>query len=68
MFYSVIVPVFNRRKYIKRCLDSIMAQTFSDFELIVVDDGSGDGTGAICDEYMKTYMNVRVFHQKNRGV
>ncbi len=68
MFYSVIVPVFNRRKYIKRCLDSIIAQTFSDFEIIVVDDGSGDGTGAVCDEYMKNYMNVRVFHQKNRGV
>ena len=51
MVYSIIVPVFNRRKYIRRCLDSIMKQSFHDFELIIVDDGSDDGTSEICDEY-----------------
>lgn len=67
MFYSVIIPVFNRKKYICRCIDSVIGQTFSDFELIIVDDGSSDGTGKICDEYEEKYSNIKVVHQENGG-
>ena len=67
MVYSIIVPVFNRRKYIRRCLDSIMKQSFHDFELIIVDDGSDDGTSEICDEYEQGYANIKVHHQRNGG-
>lgn len=67
MVYSIIVPVYNRRKYIRRCLDSIMKQSFQDFELIIVDDGSDDGTAEICDEYGQKYGNIKVHHQQNGG-
>lgn len=67
MLYSIIVPVYNRRKYIRRCLDSIMKQSFQDFELIIVDDGSDDGTAEICDEYEQKYGNIKVHHQQNGG-
>ena len=49
--FSVIVPVWNVEKYIKKCIDSILDQTFKDFELILIDDGSTDSSGIICDEY-----------------
>lgn len=65
---SVIVPVYNVEKYLHRCVDSILAQTFTDFELILVDDGSPDHCGAICDEYARKDARVRVIHQKNAGV
>ena len=65
---SVIVPVYNVEKYIHRCIDSILAQTFTDFELILVDDGSPDNCGAICDEYSEQDYRIRVIHQKNGGV
>lgn len=68
VFISVIVPVFNRKKYIRRCIDSILEQTFSDYEVIIVDDGSCDGTEKVCDEYAKRYDNIKVIHQKNGGV
>ena len=64
---SVIVPVYNAPKYIHRCVDSILAQTFTDFELILVDDGSPDNCGAICDEYAAKDDRVRVIHQENQG-
>ena len=64
---SVIVPVYNVEKYIHRCVDSILAQTFTDFELILVDDGSPDNCPAICDEYAAKDSRVRVIHQKNQG-
>lgn len=57
---SVVVPVYNVEKYLCRCVDSILAQTFSDFELILVDDGSPDKCGAICDEYTKKDSRVYV--------
>ena len=65
---SVIVPVYNVEKYLPRCIDSILAQTFTDFELILVDDGSPDRCGVICDEYAEKDKRVRVIHKENGGV
>lgn len=65
---SVIVPVYNTVKYLHRCIDSILAQTFTDFELLLIDDGSKDGSGKICDEYAAKDSRVRVFHKENGGV
>lgn len=65
---SVIVPVYNVEKYLCRCIDSILSQSFKDFELLLVDDGSTDRSGAICDEYVKKDLRVRVFHKENGGV
>ena len=65
---SVIVPVYKVEKYLHRCVDSILAQTFTDFELLLIDDGSPDNCGAICDEYAQKDNRVRVFHKENGGV
>lgn len=65
---SVIVPVYNVEKYLPRCIDSILAQTFTDFELLLIDDGSKDTSGSICDEYAKKDTRIRVFHKDNGGV
>lgn len=65
---SVIVPVYNTEQYLPRCIDSILAQTFTDFELILVNDGSTDSSGMICNEYAKKDSRIKVFHQGNRGV
>lgn len=65
---SVIVPVYNVEKYLPRCIDSILSQSFTDFELILVDDGSPDNSGKICDEYAQKDNRVRVFHKSNGGV
>ena len=65
---SVIVPVYKAEPFLRRCVDSILAQTFTDFELILVDDGSPDNCGAICDEYAAIDGRVRVIHQENGGV
>ena len=65
---SVIVPVYKVEQYIHRCVDSILAQTFRDFELILVDDGSPDNCPAICDEYAAKDSRVVVIHQKNGGL
>lgn len=65
---SIIVPVYNVEPYLKRCIDSILDQTFKDFELILIDDGSPDGCPKICDEYSRADDRVTVVHQKNAGV
>lgn len=65
---SVIVPVYNVERYLTRCIDSILAQTFTDFELLLIDDGSTDNSGKICDEYAEKDKRIRVFHKKNGGV
>ena len=65
---SIIVPVYNVEKYLNRCVDSILNQTFTDFELILVDDGSPDNCGKICDEYAKTDQRVKVIHKSNGGL
>lgn len=64
---SVIVPVCNVEKYIKRCIDSILAQTYERIEIILVDDGSTDESGKLCDEYAAQDKRIRVIHQKNAG-
>ncbi len=68
MFFSVIVPVYNVEQYLKRCLDSLVSQTCEDKEIILVDDGSTDSSGSICEEYAKAYDFVRVIHQTNHGL
>lgn len=65
---SVIVPVYNTEKYLHSCIDSIIAQTFTDFELLLIDDGSKDNSGKICDEYVARDPRIRVFHKENGGV
>ena len=67
MFFSVIVPVYNVELYLRECVDSILSQTFTDFELILVDDGSQDKSSAICDEYAQADARVKVIHKENGG-
>jgi len=64
---SIIVPVFNAEKYLKRCINSILTQTFNNFELILVNDGSTDKSGSICDEYSKMDYRIKVIHKANGG-
>lgn len=65
---SVIVPIYNVEPYLRRCVDSILGQTFSDYDLILVDDGSPDNCGSICDEYAAKDARVHVIHQANAGL
>ena len=65
---SVIVPVYNVEKCLEKCIESILNQTFKNYELILVDDGSPDNSGKICDEYAKKYSKIRVIHKKNGGL
>ena len=65
---SVIVPVYNTEKYLHRCIDSILAQTYTDFELLLINDGSKDNSGKICDEYATKDSRIKVFHKENGGV
>ncbi|HBF44595.1 MAG TPA: glycosyltransferase family 2 protein, partial [Clostridiales bacterium] len=67
MRYSVIVPLYNAESTIKACIESVINQTYKDFELIIVDDGSTDKGGAFSDEYAKKFDNVKVFHVENGG-
>lgn len=65
---SLIVPVYKIEKYLSACVDSILAQSFTDLELILVDDGSPDGCGELCDGYARKDVRVRVIHQANKGL
>ncbi len=64
---SIVIPVYNTEKYLHKCIDSVLAQTFTDYELILVDDGSKDSSPAICDEYAAKDSRIRVIHQENAG-
>ena len=64
---SIIVPIYNTEKYLDRCIQSILAQIYTDFELLLIDDGSTDSSGVICDRYVELDSRVRVFHKKNGG-
>lgn len=65
---SVIVPVYNVEKFLSRCLNSILAQTYNNLEVILVDDGSTDNSGKICDDYALKDKRIRVIHKQNGGV
>ena len=67
MKVSVIVPVYNTRNSLQKMVDSLLAQTFDDFEVLLIDDGSTDGSADICDAYAKKDKRIRVFHKENRG-
>lgn len=64
---SIIIPVYKVEKYLNRCIESVISQTYKNIELILVDDGSPDKCGAICDEYKNRYTFIKVLHQKNQG-
>lgn len=68
MEFSVLVPVYNVEKYLTKCLVSLEEQTFKDFEVILVDDGSNDNSGKICDKFCEDNKNMKVIHKKNEGL
>ena len=65
---SIIVPVYNAKNYLQRCIDSILHQEYTDYELFLVDDGSTDGSGDICDAYAAADARITVIHKENTGV
>lgn len=67
MFFSVIIPIYNNLSYIRRGIDCLMSQTFTDFEVIMVDDSSTDGSGSLCDEIAKSNSKIKIIHQPNMG-
>jgi len=67
-YLSIIVPVYNVQNYLKKCIESILIQSFQDFELILVNDGSTDDSGKICDEYLLQDRRVKVIHKLNGGL
>ena len=67
-FISIIVPVYKVERYLPRCVESIINQTYRCFELILVDDGSPDNCGVLCDEYAEKYDYIKVIHQSNQGL
>ena len=64
---SIVVPVYNVEKYLDRCINSIISQTYNNIEIFLVDDGSPDNCGMICDQYAKKYSSIHVIHQENAG-
>lgn len=65
---SIVVPVYNVERYLERCLKSVLSQSFDDYEVVLVDDGSTDDSGNICDIYAKSYNNFKVIHKENKGL
>lgn len=68
MLFSVVIPVYNVGKYLNQCVESVLAQNFSDYEVILIDDGSTDSCPQLCDRYASDYYNVKVIHQTNGGL
>lgn len=68
MKFSVIVPIYNVEDYLRECVDSVLAQDFRDYEIILVDDGSPDNCGKICDEYAEKYPRIKTIHKENGGL
>ena len=68
MFFSVIIPVYKVEKFLPDCIESVLNQTFSDFEMILVDDGSPDACPEICEEYRKKDDRIKVVHKENGGL
>ena len=68
MLFSVCIPVYNTSKYLDECLASVLCQTEKDYEIVLVDDGSTDGSGALCDRYAARYPHIRVIHKENEGL
>lgn len=65
---SIIVPIYQAKSYLEKCVDSILSQTYKEIELLLIDDGSTDGSSEICDDYAKNNVNVKAIHQQNAGV
>ena len=68
MLFSIVIPVYNVEKYLNECFEALDKQSFRDFEVVIVDDGSTDGSRAICDDYASSRLNVRVIHKENEGL
>jgi len=68
MLLSVIIPVYNVEQYLKACLDTVVTQSYSDFEVICINDGSTDGSGLVLDEYAAKYSNISIINQENKGL
>lgn len=68
MTFSIIIPIYNVEKYLRQCIDSVLAENFLDCEIILVNDGSPDGYGEICDEYANKYSHIKVIHKHNGGL
>lgn len=68
MKITIVIPIFRTERTLRRCVDSIARQTFADWEMVLVDDGSDDGSAAICDEYASSDNRIRVIHQENKGL
>lgn len=65
---SIIVPIYNKEKYLEKCLDSILGQTYRDLEIILVDDGSTDNSLSICQRYAEKDLRIKIYHKPNGGV
>lgn len=65
---SIVIPVYNLERYLKKCLDSVIIQNSEEVEILLLDDGSTDGSGQICDEYARRYDNIKVYHKENEGL
>lgn len=68
IFFSVVIPVYNVKDYLEKCVESVLGQTFENFEVILVDDGSSDGCSGLCDRYAGKDNRVRVIHKENGGL
>ena len=68
MFFSILIPVYNSIKYLPECLDSVIHQSYCDYEIVLIDDGSTDESGLLCDKYAERYPFVRVIHKQNEGL